>query len=211
MTKVERVLQELPGPKLEGPEDAEVTLIGWGSSKGVIKEGAALLQEQGISANQVHFKYLHPFHASAALEILQKCRKTICVECNYTAQFARHLRAETGYSVHETILKYDGEPLEPAYIVRNVSAILNGMPRSLDVNPEEAREMAYHYIRSRLGDSLRPTLLERIPGQNGDEPTWRIELASRETGETRGELTIGVETGTTVSWKPAAVSKRQGA
>ena len=211
MTKVERALQELPGPKLEGPEDAEVTLIGWGSSKGVIKEAATLLQEQGISVNQVHFKYLHPFHASASLGILQNCRKTICVECNYTGQFARHLRAETGYSVHETILKYDGEPLEPAYIVRNVRAILTGMPRSLDVNPEEAREMAYHYIRSRLGDSLRPTLFERIPGQNGDEPTWRIELASRETGETRGELTIGVETGATYSWKPVAVSKRQGA
>jgi 2-oxoglutarate ferredoxin oxidoreductase subunit alpha len=211
MTKVERALQELPSPKLEGPEDADVTLIGWGSSKGVIKEAVALLQAQGISANQLHFKYLHPFHASEALGILQNCRKTVCVECNYTAQFARHLRAETGYGVHDTILKYDGEPLEPAYIVRHVRAILNGMPRSLDVSPEEAREMAYHYIRSRLGDTLRPTLFERIPAQNGDEPTWRIELASRDTGETRGELIIGVETGAMYAWKPVAASKGQGA
>jgi 2-oxoglutarate ferredoxin oxidoreductase subunit alpha len=204
MTKVERALLELPAPLLEGPEDASVTLIGWGSTKGVIKEAAALLNAQGISTSQIHFKYLHPFHSREALDLLKNCRKTICVECNYAAQFARHLRAETGYSVHETILKYDGEPMEPAYAVQQVKAIMNGETRSLEVTQEEAREMAYHYIRSRLGDSLRPVAFERSPGQNGDEPTWRVELASRDTGEKRGELIIGIETGSTVAWKPVA-------
>jgi 2-oxoglutarate ferredoxin oxidoreductase subunit alpha len=204
MTKVERALLELPAPLLEGPEDASVTLIGWGSTKGVIKEAAALLNAQGISTSQIHFKYLHPFHSREALDLLKNCRKTICVECNYAAQFARHLRAETGYSVHETILKYDGEPMEPAYAVQQVKAIMNGETRSLEVTQEEAREMAYHYIRSRLGDNLRPVAFERSPGQNGDEPTWRVELASRDTGEKRGELIIGIETGSTVAWKPVA-------
>jgi 2-oxoglutarate ferredoxin oxidoreductase subunit alpha len=204
MNKVDRALLDLPAPKLDGPKEADVTLIGWGSSKGVIREAVALLQAQGISANQLHFKYLHPFHAKEALNLLQSCHKTICVECNYAAQFARHLRAETGYSVHDTVLKYDGEPMEPGYIVRHVKEILNGVFPSLEVSLEEAREMAYHYIRSRLGDTLRPTVVERRAGQNGDEPVWRVELINRETGEKRGHLIIGVETGSTYAWEPVA-------
>lgn len=211
MTKVERALADLLPPSLEGPEDAEVTLVGWGSSRGVIREAAALLRAEGIAANQLHFKYLHPFHAKEALGILQRCRTTLCVECNYTAQFARHLRAETGYSVHDTVLKYDGEPMEPAFIMRHVRAILRGEPRSLDVTQEEAREMAYHYIRSRLGDALRPASFERIAGHNGDEPVWRIELVSRDSGEKRGELMIGVETGSTYTWKPVPAMRGKGA
>ena len=38
-------------PQLEGPEDAAVTLIGWGSTHGVIKEAVELLKEEGVVAN----------------------------------------------------------------------------------------------------------------------------------------------------------------
>lgn len=208
MVKVVRALQELPAPALEGPEDAEVTLVGWGSSRGVIKEAVDMLCRQGISANQLHFKYLHPFHSQEALNILTNCRRTVCVECNYTGQFARHLRAETGFGVNDLVLKYDGEPMEPAYIVSEVRAILNGIHRSTDVTPEEAREMAYHYIRSRLGDNLRPENIDRLAANNGDEPTWKIQLVSRESGEIRGNLLIGVQTGSTHAWEPVgAISK----
>src|SRR5438067_4051930 len=48
MKKVELALQELKPPKLEGPADAPVTLIGWGSSEGVIREARALLAADGI-------------------------------------------------------------------------------------------------------------------------------------------------------------------
>jgi len=208
MVKVERALQELPAPKLEGPDDAEVTLVGWGSSKGVIKEAVEMLRSQGILANQIHFKYLHPFHSQEALNILTNCRRTVSVECNYTGQFARHLRAETGYGVNDQVLKYDGEPMEPAYIVNQVRTILNGTRRSTDVTPEEAREMAYHYIRSRLGDNLRPSSIERLAGNNGDEPTWKVQLVSRQSSEIRGNLLIGVETGSTHAWEPVGVMSK---
>jgi len=212
MVKVEHALQELSAPRLEGPDDAEVTLVGWGSSKGVIKEAVEMLQHQGISANQIHFKYLHPFHSQEALNILTNCRRTVSVECNYTGQFARHLRAETGYGVNDLVLKYDGEPMEPAYIVNQVRAVLNGIHRSTDVTPEEAREMAYHYIRSRLGDSLRPAAIERLAGTNGDEPTWKVQLVARDSGEIRGNLLIGVQTGATHAWEPVGtMSKGHGA
>jgi 2-oxoglutarate ferredoxin oxidoreductase subunit alpha len=204
MRKLALALKELAPPQLEGPPDAQVTLIGWGSTRGVICEAIGKLAEEGIRANQLHFKYLLPFHAKAAMDILRGCRKTIGVEVNYTGQFARHLRAETGFSVDDLILRYDGEPLEPHYIADEVKAILEGRPRSTDVTQEEAREMAYHYIRTHLGETVRPGRIERVGPDGYDEPIWLIEIIRRDSGEKNGELLIGVETGSTYSWQPVS-------
>jgi 2-oxoglutarate ferredoxin oxidoreductase subunit alpha len=200
MRKMEAVLAELQPPQLEGPPDADVTLIGWGSTYGVIREALALLAEGGINANHLQIKYLHPFHSKEVSEILSKCKRTICVECNYTGQFARHLRAETGFSVSEMILKYDGEPFEPHHIVEQVRAIIEGKPRSLDVTLDEAREIAYHYIRVHLANKVRPAKIEQEDGDG--ERLWLVELVGRESGEKESELRIGAETGSIYSWEP---------
>lgn len=202
MRKLEAVLRELPPPVLEGPEDAEVTLIGWGSTKGVIREAVEKLAEEGIRANRLHITYLFPFHAHEVAEILRRCRKTICVEANYSGQFARYLRAETGISVDAHIRKYDGEPFEPRYIVERVKAILDGRPLSLEVTEEEAREIAYHYIRTHLDEDARPGRISRLERDGFEEPIWNVEIVSRETGRKRGRVLIGIETGSTYRWEP---------
>jgi 2-oxoglutarate ferredoxin oxidoreductase subunit alpha len=201
MRKLDKVLQELAPPKLEGPPDAEVTLIGWGSTKGVIGEAIALLADQGIRANHLQVKYLHPFHAREVSEILRGMKRTICVECNYTGQFARHLRAETGFGVNDLILKYDGEPFEPHHIVEQLRAILEDQPRSTDVTLEEAREMGYHYVRVHLADKVRPGKIDKIEESEYGEPLWQIEMVARDGGEKRGDLSIGAATGSTYSWQ----------
>ena len=204
MKKVVLALRDLPAPRLEGPPDAELTLIGWGSTRGVICEAIHGLAAAGMRANHLHFKYLVPFHSREAAEILQRCKRTICIEVNATGQFARHLRAETGYTVHDRILKYDGEPFEPGDIVKQVRAILEGRPRSLDVTPAEAQEIAYHYIRSHLNEDLRPGQIEKAGANGLPEPVWQIEVVHRDSGERRGELRVGIETGSTYSWQPAS-------
>jgi 2-oxoglutarate ferredoxin oxidoreductase subunit alpha len=206
MHKMTGVLAELAPPELEGATDAEVTLIGWGSTKGVIHEARALLDEAGIRANQLQIKYLYPFHSEVVNNILRGVKRTICVECNYTGQFARHLRAETGFTVDDLILKYDGEPFEPHHIVEQVQAILAGRPRSTDVTEDEAREMAYHYIRVHLADKVRPTKIERMVAD--EEPIWMVELTNRESGLKAGDLRIGAETGSIHSWQPAKALSR---
>ena len=95
---------------LRGPEDAEVTLIGWGSTHGVISEAAQMLRETGIATNHIHFKWLYPLDEDAVNEVLSKSAHAIIVECNYTGQFARFLRGETGFKADGHIRKYDGEP-----------------------------------------------------------------------------------------------------
>lgn len=203
MRKLDGVLNEFDPPQLEGSEDAEVTLIGWGSTWGVIHETIEQLESEGINANQLHFRYLLPFHSKEALQILNKCKKTIVVEVNATGQFARHLKAETGFSCTDIILKYDGEPFEPKIITQRVVGILNGEPLDLNVTQDEAREMAYHYIRVHIKDKLRPSKIIQVSQNGYGEPVWVLDLTEKNNGELKGKLTIGVETGSTHKWDPA--------
>ncbi|MBI4455918.1 MAG: 2-oxoacid:acceptor oxidoreductase subunit alpha [Acidobacteria bacterium] len=204
MRKLELALRDLEAPKLEGPGDADVTLLGWGSTRGVIKEAVAILNAAGTRANQLHFKWMLPFHAREALEILRRCKKTICVEGNYSGQFSRHLRAETGLTVDDHILKYDGEPFEPDYIVQEVGRVMEGRSRSLEVTLEEAKEMAYHYIRTHLGEGMRPVAMKLAKGDGIGEDVWQIQVATRESGQIRGALKIGLRTGAMYGWQPVA-------
>jgi 2-oxoglutarate ferredoxin oxidoreductase subunit alpha len=126
MRKVVGIEAAVPPPALMGPRDAEITLIGWGSTKGVIEEACEILTEQGISANQLQIRWLVPLHGEAVLEILKNSRHTFIVENNYSGQFARYLRSETSYVPNGYIRKYDGEPFMPHHIVEAVKEQLSG-------------------------------------------------------------------------------------
>lgn len=206
MRKMEGVRARLQPPALEGPAQAEVTLVGWGSTWSVIREAAAQLTQAGIPTNHLHFKYIHPFHGAEARAILQKCKRTIAVENNFSGQFARHLRAESGFGVDHLLTRYDGEPFEPAYIARRVQAWLKGRPLDLKVEEDEAREMAYHYVRIHMQDKARPARLEQAQSARYAEPVWRVELVSRADGKPEGTLVIGMDTGSMYGWRRADAS-----
>ncbi len=126
MRKVAGIEAAVPPPVLWGPRNADVTLIGWGSTKGVIEEACEILNEQGISANQLQIRWIVPLHGEAILEILRDSRHTILVENNYSGQFARYLRSETSFVPNGHIRKYDGEPFMPHHIVEAVKEQLAG-------------------------------------------------------------------------------------
>ena len=114
--KMQGILDLIPQPELDGPEDAEVTLVGWGSTQGAIKEAIGQLTERGVTVNQLAIKWLVPFHADHVLGILNNAKKVIIVENSFSGQFARYLRSETGFAAHGHIRKYDGEPFMPHHI-----------------------------------------------------------------------------------------------
>jgi 2-oxoglutarate/2-oxoacid ferredoxin oxidoreductase subunit alpha len=127
MRKMEGALKDIPAPKLVGPENSQVLLLGWGSTEGVIREAVEkLAAEEGIVASQLQVRWLVPFHAKEILATLSKAKKVIIVENNYSGQFARYLRSETGFEAHGHIRKYDGEPFMPHHIVNGVKEQLAG-------------------------------------------------------------------------------------
>ena len=124
--KFKNITDAIAAPELEGPKDAEVTLIGWGSTYGVIKEAIEQLEEQGVTANHLAIKWIVPFHAQAVTDIVSSAKRTIIVENNYSGQFFRYMRSETGLNVDGHIRKYDGEPFMPHHIVDGVLEQLSG-------------------------------------------------------------------------------------
>ncbi|OFW28101.1 MAG: hypothetical protein A3H97_14395 [Acidobacteria bacterium RIFCSPLOWO2_02_FULL_65_29] len=124
--KMDTVLDHVPAPTLEGAVGAELTLVGWGSTWGVLVEAVERLNQEGISANHLQINLLVPFHVKAVTDILSRSKNIVIVENNFSGQFARHLRAETGLVARGHIRKYDGEPFEPKHIVAGVKEILAG-------------------------------------------------------------------------------------
>jgi 2-oxoglutarate/2-oxoacid ferredoxin oxidoreductase subunit alpha len=113
-------------PELMGPPDADVTLIGWGSTQGVIQEAREILAEEGVTANQLQIRWMVPLHGEAIVEILKRSRHTIIIENNYSGQFARYLRSETSFVPDGYIRKYDGEPFMPHHVAEAVKEQLAG-------------------------------------------------------------------------------------
>ncbi|MFZ0700104.1 MAG: 2-oxoacid:acceptor oxidoreductase subunit alpha [Thermoplasmata archaeon] len=111
-------------PVFEGPPDAALTFVAWGSTIGAIRDAIPLLAAQGRSTNLLHFPTVFPMNAPTALAALARTKKTLLVEGNFTGQFGRLLRAETGLHLPNTFLKYDGEPFYPHELVARAREML---------------------------------------------------------------------------------------
>ena len=123
LRKFEGLEKEIAAPEVYGPEKADITLIGWGSTYGALKESIDMLREDGINANLVQYSEIYPFAKDATMDILSDAKKNICIENNATGQFARVLKVETGIQVSDHILKYDGKPFTPEHIIRSLRAM----------------------------------------------------------------------------------------
>ena len=69
-------------------------------------------------------KWIVPFHSEEIVNLLAN-KKFIIIENNYSGQFARYLRSETGLTANGHIRKYDGEPFAPHHISEGITEILN--------------------------------------------------------------------------------------
>jgi 2-oxoglutarate ferredoxin oxidoreductase subunit alpha len=107
-------------PKWEGVSDAEFTLIGWGSTYGVIREAADLLHNEGVETNRLHLGEIWPFPREVVSELLNNGTKSIVIENNATAQMASLIKLETGHEVDGMMLKFDGRPFSPEEIVNRL-------------------------------------------------------------------------------------------
>ncbi len=122
LRKRDGLSREITLPEFHRIDGAGTTLIGWGSTRGAIREAAAILREDGRAVNTLHFSQLWPFPSEAVISILKQSRKNIVVEGNATSQLAALIRRETGQKVDASILKYDGRPFSPREIVDRLRA-----------------------------------------------------------------------------------------
>ncbi len=115
--KVKNIVEDLRGPTIYGPERAELTLMGWGSTYGAMREAVDLLNAQGTRANLLHFVDIWPFPDAKATPLIEAARELVAVEGNQSGQFAHLVRAMTGRRADRMVLRWDGRPLSPEYIL----------------------------------------------------------------------------------------------
>jgi 2-oxoglutarate ferredoxin oxidoreductase subunit alpha len=121
MRKLEGLWNEVLPPTMEGPEDAEILLVCWGSSYGATREASQRLREHGMAAGLCHFSQVWPLDPSQFLDRFSRAGRMVVVEGNYQGQFARLLLRETGIGHHGAVLRFDGLPFTADYILQQLN------------------------------------------------------------------------------------------
>ena len=144
--KLESMMSELELPKLYGPAEAEVTLVGWGSTKLSALDALPLLEERGVKANFVHFNHIYPMDTEGVKAMLGKARKLVLLENNSTAQFGGFLRQLTGLEMDFHMLKYDGRPFFPEQIAEELSKLkASGYKGGREITVMEKDDLEYYH------------------------------------------------------------------
>jgi 2-oxoglutarate ferredoxin oxidoreductase subunit alpha len=95
--------------------EADIILIGWGSTRGALIEAMKLLKADGINVGLIHFTELWPLPEYEFLE----GRTYWAVENNVYGQLSRLLKSEYDINFRGLISRYDGLPMTAHYIRRN--------------------------------------------------------------------------------------------
>lgn len=82
-----------------GPEQAEVGILGWGSTEGAAMEAARMLAAEGITAATFYPRVLAPLPVERIRAWAEGIGKIIVPEVNYTGQFARLVKADCEIAV----------------------------------------------------------------------------------------------------------------
>jgi 2-oxoglutarate ferredoxin oxidoreductase subunit alpha len=117
-------LEKYETVKMHGDEEADVTIIGWGGTKGPILEAMKLLEKDGVKANYLQIIYVLPFPENPVRGALESAKKTVIVENNKTGLVAQVIREKTKIEVNHMILKYDGRPFNPVSLAKQVKDVL---------------------------------------------------------------------------------------
>lgn len=121
--KLQEAQKHVPSPVVYGETEGEITLVGWGSTKGAVIEAIKQLNNEAIRVNYLHLNFINPFPSEAVKDILSKAKRIVDIEGNHDAQMAQYIRMKTGIEITDTILKYDGRPFYPEDIIEGLKKL----------------------------------------------------------------------------------------
>jgi 2-oxoglutarate ferredoxin oxidoreductase subunit alpha len=117
---IKKLVNKLSPIRAYGSDDPQVTMVGWGSTKGPALEAIKLLSDDGIPVQYVQIRVMEPF--PEGLESHLK-GKTVLIENNRTAELGKLIKLNTGHSFDSIGLRYDGRPMTPLEMVAKVKEV----------------------------------------------------------------------------------------
>lgn len=125
MKKLENIRFDQPVYANAPHEEADVLLVGFNSTRGVLEELQRSLNNQGITTNHAHIRLIHPFPAEEMMNYVQSAKKVLVVENNATGQLASILKMNVGgHQKIQSVLRYDGTPFLPRQLETQVKEML---------------------------------------------------------------------------------------
>jgi 2-oxoglutarate ferredoxin oxidoreductase subunit alpha len=127
--KIPQIRDEIGPPAIYGNNRAEILLVGWGSTYGIMKEAVDIFSENR-SIGMMHFSEIYPLPSLEKfyyLKVLINAKLAICIENNAAGQFARLIRAETGYEFKAKINRYDGRPFTLESLAGEINEHIKGL------------------------------------------------------------------------------------
>lgn len=109
-----------------GDPDAEVILLSWGSPKGAIVDALEALWAEGASVCFVQCRLLWPLPSDDLKKLLEKAKRRVCIENNYSGQLAGLVRQHTGIAMDHLVVKFNGRPITMDEVYQSVKEILSG-------------------------------------------------------------------------------------
>ena len=120
--KVEKIADHIPLLKIEGIEDADLLVIGWGSTHGHLMSAVSELNRSGRKIALAHFNYIYPLPRNAA-EVIRKYKKTVVCELN-SGQFADYLRTKVELVHYHQYNKVQGQPFTVSELIECFTKLL---------------------------------------------------------------------------------------
>ncbi|MBA4377759.1 MAG: 2-oxoglutarate ferredoxin oxidoreductase subunit alpha [Gemmatimonas sp.] len=123
--KVLGVRDTIPTPEVSGPREADLLVVGWGSTYGAIRSGTERLRrERNVSVAHLHLRHLWPL-ANGLDEIFARYKQILVPELNM-GQLSRLLQGE--YPDHRFLHygKVKGKPFTAREIREKITAVLEG-------------------------------------------------------------------------------------
>ncbi|MEI5906264.1 2-oxoacid:acceptor oxidoreductase subunit alpha [Bacillus spongiae] len=114
MRKVKKIAFNNPIYKNTPHEEADLLLVGFNSTRGVIEEAMGRLEKDGIKVNHAQIRLIHPFPTDELLPLVQSAKKVMVIENNATGQLANIIKMNLGnIEKIASFTKYDGTPFLP--------------------------------------------------------------------------------------------------
>jgi len=108
---------------VQGAGMADLGLIAWGSTIGVVREALQRLRAEGYNVKGFYPKLLNPLPAQQFEDFGASCKRLLLPEVNFLGQLAHFVRAETSLRP-ESYTICGGMPFTPEMIVNKVKEIL---------------------------------------------------------------------------------------
>jgi len=121
LKKAKGIRAEVVPPDVDGEEKPDLLLVSWGSSKGAAQEAASCIRAEGERVATLHFSQVWPLVPEQFTSHLESARQVVSIEGNAFGQMARLIRRETGFEIKKQVLRYDGLPITPESILRELN------------------------------------------------------------------------------------------